>query len=274
LPHDQTSKKVATRRRDLIDRLNLKEDSTMYALDGYKVFFSAKCARHYEPVVYAGECMSGDPEALYYRILQSRKDEFCIQYFYYWEYQNCMMISHGHDYEPIYIYLKSDNPTPHLIVNAGLARPDCHFHKNEVRPLSGKKDNDTRHITVNLSPYPSYPFGQEGNVIYRGCLKTYPLDTGEDLLFEQNGNRPLFGIRACSNVFSGAEGDLHGPRFKLPLRKLTDRVLDKWYFHHYKNRDDMPFGHDISDPFRSPYIKFHKPSKEEVETVLLRKRGG
>jgi hypothetical protein len=27
----------------------------------------------------------------------------------------------------------------------------------------------------------------------------------------------------------------------------------------------MSFGHDIADPFTSPYIKFHKPSKEDVE---------
>jgi hypothetical protein len=29
----------------------------------------------------------------------------------------------------------------------------------------------------------------------------------------------------------------------------------------------MPFGHDIADPFAAPYIKFHKPSKEEVERL-------
>jgi hypothetical protein len=29
----------------------------------------------------------------------------------------------------------------------------------------------------------------------------------------------------------------------------------------------MPFGDDIADPFTSPYLKFHKPSKEEAERV-------
>jgi hypothetical protein len=250
-----------------IDLLSLKEHSTVYALEGYRVFFSAKCARRYEPIVYAGECTSGDPEALYYRILQNdEKNEFCIQYFYYWRYQNCMMTSHGYDYEPIFIYLKSDDSNPNLIVNGGLGKPSCHFHKNEVRPAKGKKDNITQHVSTTLSPYPSYPFGQDGNVIYHGCVKSYPLDTGEDLRFEE-GNRPLFGIRACSNVFSGAEGDLHGHRFNPPLKRLTDKILGKWYFHHYENTNDMPFGHDIADPFAPPYIKFHKPSKEEVERL-------
>ena len=257
--------------------MTLKESKTKYALEGYRVFFSSKLARQYEPIVYSGECTSGDPEALYYRILQNddggdgEKNEFCIQYFYYWKYQNCLMASHGYDYEPIFIYLKSDDSSPYLIVNGGFGTPDCYFHKNEVRPRKGKRDSDIRHVTTNLSPQPFYPFGQDGNLKYDACVKTYPLDTGEDLQFEK-GYHALFGIRACSNVFSGAQGDLHGHRFDPPLKKLTDRVLSKWYFHHYQNTNDMPFGHDIADPFSSPYIKFHKPSKEEVERLSKQRR--
>jgi len=56
------------------------------------------------------------------------------------------------------------------------------------------------------------------------------------------------------------------------LKKLKDTVLRKWYFHHYGDANDMPFGHDIADPFTSPYIKFHKPSKEEEEVLRLRKQ--
>jgi hypothetical protein len=182
-----------------------------------------------------------------------------------------MMTSHGYDYEPIFIYLKSNDLNPFLIVNGGLGMPDCHFHKTEVRPRKGKRDSGTRHVTTNLSCYPFYPFGQDGNVKYHACVSTYPLNTGEDLQFDGEYH-PLFGIRACSNVFSGAEGDLHGHKFNPPLKKLTDRVLSKWYFHHYKNINDMPFGHDIADPFTSPYIKFHKPSKEEVERLAKQRR--
>ena len=264
------------KRTTKIDLLTLKEEEhseTKYALPGYKVLFSTRLARQYEPIIYSSECMSGDPEALYYRILQSGEDEgneieLCIQYFYYWKYQHCMMTSHGHDYEPIFIYLKkSDDLNPHLIVNGGLGGPDCYFHKNEVRPRHGKRDGKTRHLISNLAPYPSYPFGQDGNIQFHVCVSTYPLDTGEDLQFENDGHRPLFGIRACSNVFSGARGDLHGHRFNPPLKKLTDRVLNKWYLHHYNNNDDMPFGHDIADPFSSPHIKFHKPSREEIDRL-------
>jgi hypothetical protein len=263
-----------------LDRFNIKEEytTTKYALEGYKTFFSTKLARQYEPIVYSGECMSGDPEALYYRIVQiveksgdhsHTKIDLCIQYFYFWQYQNCMMTSHGYDYEPIFIYLskRSNDSKPYLIVNGGLGGPNCRFHKNEVRPRNGKTDRKTQNITANLSPYPYYPFGQNGNIKCHECVNVYPLNTGEDLQFENKGQRPLFGIRACSNVFSGAQGDLHGHRFRPPLKKLTDRVLDQWYFHHYKNSDDMPFGHDIADPFSTPYIKFRKPSKEEIDNL-------
>jgi hypothetical protein len=66
---------------------------------------------------------------------------------------------------------------------------------------------------------------------------------------------------------------MHGHRFNPPLKKLTDTVLRKWYFHHYEDANDMPFGDDIADPFTSPYIKFHKPAKEEEEVLRLRKQG-
>lgn len=138
------------------------------------------------------------------------------------------MTSHGYDYEPIFIYLKSGDSNPYLIVNGGFGKPDCYFHKNEVRPRKDKKDNDTRHVTTTLSPYPSYPFGQDGNIKYHGCVKTYPLDSGEDLQFEEEYH-PLFGIRSCSNVFSGAKGDMHGHRFN-PIEETNGYSSQKMVF--------------------------------------------
>lgn len=71
------------------------------------------------------------------------------------------MASHGYDYEPIFIYLKSDiSNNPCLIVNGGFAGPIYNFHKNEVRPQTGKKDGNSRQAPTTLSPYPAYPFGK------------------------------------------------------------------------------------------------------------------
>ncbi|MDQ3838890.1 MAG: hypothetical protein M3297_06435 [Thermoproteota archaeon] len=115
---------------------------------------------------------------------------------------------------------------------------NCGFHKNEVRPKSGKRDW-LIHFEVKLSPKEYYPFGRNGSVIYEGCSKKYPLNTGKDLQFK--GLHPLFGIRACLNVFSGARYDLQGRIFNPPLKRLTDRILTQWYFKHYNQEDDMPF---------------------------------
>ncbi len=71
MSRSHTSPKLSSSINSWINCLTLKEDRTIYALEGYKVFFSAKLARQYEPIVYSSECMSGDPEALYYRILQN-----------------------------------------------------------------------------------------------------------------------------------------------------------------------------------------------------------
>jgi hypothetical protein len=89
----------------------------------------------------------------------------------------------------------------------------------------------------------------------------YPLNTGKDLQFK--ALQPLFGIRACSNVFSGAKYDLQGDIFNPPLKRLTDRILTQWYFKHYNHEDDMPFGHDVADPFTYPHIKYH-PAKSDL----------
>jgi hypothetical protein len=184
----------------------------------------------------------------------------CIQYFFFWRYQHCYMISHRYDYEPIFIFLKDKEAKPFLIVNAGLGGANCRFHKNEIRPKKGKRDWLDIHFKVNLSPKEYYPFGKNGNVTYKGCSKKYPLNTSKDLQF--NGLRPLFGIRACSNVFSGARYDLEGDTFNPPLKRLTDRILTQWYFKHYYHEDDMPFGHDVADPFTYPYIKYHSAKSD------------
>ena len=254
-----------------------------YLLPKYKVLFSEKLAERYKPIIYSHECLSGPPEAVYYRIIakeqQTRKKQLllllCIQYFFYWAYQRCIGASHRYDYEPIFIYVEekekesnnnnnnykdtnnnNSNPSPYLIVNGGLGGPDCNFHKIEIRPKSGKRERFGVHFDVKMSPKEYYPFGKDGNVKYKGCSHQYPLKGGRDLKFKKDSH-PLFGIRACSNVFSGADYDLQGAIFNPPLKRLSDRVLTQWYFRHYNHKEDMPFGHDVADPFTYPYIKYH-----------------
>jgi len=89
----------------------LKRSKSKYAFPKYSLLFSDTLAQNYEPVVYSHECLSGPPEAAYYRILaKEMTKELCIQYFFFWKYQHCYMVSHRDDYEPIFVFLK-DNET-------------------------------------------------------------------------------------------------------------------------------------------------------------------
>ncbi len=115
-------------------------DNKLYVLPRYRVYFDYEIATKYKPIVYSHECLSGDPAGAYYRfVAKDDTRETCIQYFFYWGYQSCMMASHTYDYEPIFVYLKDGNSSPQMIVNSGLGGPECGFHKNEIRPAIGDR---------------------------------------------------------------------------------------------------------------------------------------
>lgn len=53
--------------------------------------------------------------------------------------------------------------------------------------------------------------------------------------------------------------DLRGRVLSIPLKRLDDGVLHEWYFDHYKDPRDEPFGHDVSDAFDFPFVKYCDP---------------
>jgi hypothetical protein len=229
--------------------------SSKYKLPHYKSYFCDSIADYYKPKLYSNQCFSGVPD-VYYRILAVNSDgieKLCLQYFYYWKEQICIFSSHTYDYEPIFIYFKRNDNKPYMIVNNGFGSVLCRFHKVEIRPSQGIRSREEEHTEAKITEYPYYPFGGRGDIVIEVCYKIYPLDR-DDLIFE-NSN-PLFGIRSCSNVFSGSRTDLQGFIFNPKSQRLTDEILDLWYFHHSSQEPDMPFGHDLADPFTFPYIRF------------------
>jgi hypothetical protein len=71
-----------------------------------------------------------------------------------------------------------------------------------------------------------------------------------------NKHHPKFAIVTCYHAFTGEERyydeiviNREKKILNFALKKLTDDVLDDWY-----NR--MGFGHEVSDPFTFPYIRF------------------
>ncbi len=204
------------------------------------------------------------PEGIYYRILYERSlNRLCLQYYVYWQEQNCLgflpIADHKYDYEPIFIYIDIPNDFPAGIVNAGYSKAlgaSCRFRKTEVR-MNEYTDRDFNEypIEYKTSPEPHYPFGGPDGLDGNTCVKKYPI-TGAIYL---NKFQPMFGISSCSHVFSGAEKELHGNILSMPTKKLDDQVLNEWYFDHYKDAREDSFGHDVSNAFIFPYVRYCDP---------------
>lgn len=252
-------------KRKIINEKNLKLYSSDFVKKDCQICFDEQIAKRYLPIIYENEGYSGDPLAVYYRIvIKDKPTEFCIQYYYYWKRQRCLP-PHNHDYEPIFVYLEPFDYFPLKIVNGGYSL--IKFHKNEIRPRNDKRSRSLEKKRVKITKSPYYPFGKYEKKMKEVYYKIYPLNSGKDLTFHRY--RPKFGIIVCSNVFSGAKTALKGRKLNPPLKKLSDSVLKRWYFDHYKTYEDMPFGHDVASPFTFPHINYrdarpHLPKPKKI----------
>ena len=274
-----------------IDNFDLVEIKSDYIVPSLKAFFSDEMASFYQPIIYKGgqnydksdkpnqgadrgegEAIKGGgpatyPEGIYYRIVyNASEDTFCIQYYVYWLMQNCSgflrVSNHVYDYEPIFVFVKPPNPIPFGIVNSGeskatgLGEFKCRFHKTEVRMKEyTERDAEEKPVSFKTSPSPYYPFGGEDGAPGQNCVKKYPISGS--VYFEDC--KPLLGISSCFHAFSGAEGALKGERLNVTLKKLDDTKLKEWFFDHHKSANEEPFGHDVSNPFDFPFVKYIDP---------------
>ena len=259
-----------------LENFGLEEVKSQYVLPHLKTFFSDQIASVYQPLIFRGDQIFDDddddnnpatyPEGIYYRIVYDPSEAaYCIQYYGYWLKQNCTRFffgisNHKYDYEPIFIFIKPPNPIPYGIVNAGQSRAkglsECRFHKTEVRMRDySNRDPIEGPCSFTTSTQPFYPFGGESGREGQNCVKRYPL--AGSIYFEDY--RPLFGMNTCFHAFSGAEGELKGERLKMTLKRLDDITLEEWFMNHHKSADEEPFGHDVSNPFEFPHIKYVDP---------------
>ena len=260
------------------DSFDLEETTSEYLIPNLKAFFSDKMASFYQPVIYKGNQTfdladhnergsATYPEGIYYRIVYNRSDDaYCILYYVYWLVQNCSGLlrisNHIYDYEPIFVFVKPPSPIPYGIVNSGqskasgLSEFQCRFHKTEVRMREyTERDAEEKPFPFKTSSSPYYPFGGEFGAGGQNCVKKYPISGS---IYFDNYN-PLFGLDSCFHAFSGAEGALKGERFNVALKRLDDSTLKEWFFDHHKLADEEPFGHDVSNPFDFPFIKYVDP---------------
>jgi hypothetical protein len=264
------------------ENFELDEVKSPYVLPRLQTFFSDKMASVYQPIIYRSDQFfdddeggSGDhdyhdapatyPEGIYYRIVYDPTEAtYCIQYYLYWLVQNCTgflgIAGHKYDSEPIYVFIKPPNPGPYGIVNAGQSKArgfsDCRFHKTEVRMRDyPRRDPIEESCSFTTSAHPFYPFGGDSGAVGQNCVKKYPL--AGSIYFEDY--KPLFGMNTCFHSFSGAESELKGERMKMTLKRLDDTTLTEWFFEHHKSADEEPFGHDVSNPFEFPHVKYVDP---------------
>lgn len=245
-------------------KFKIKKTKSKFIIPSLKVFFSDDMAKLYEPIIYGGEHADPPPEGIYYRIVYSSSiKEYCIQYYIYWLEQNCAgflpIADHKYDYEPIFIYVRPPELFPVGVINSGYSKVlglSCRFHKAEIRRKEyAVRDATEQRVAYKTSPQPFYPFGGSEGRKVRACVKKYPLAGA--IYFDEL--RPLFGIAECSHVFSGAENHIEGPKLTIPLKRLEDDIIEEWYLEHHNGLDEEPFGHDVSNPFEFPYIKYFDP---------------
>ena len=246
------------------DNFQLEKYESRFKVPTVESYLCDTMAEMFKPIIYGGDYSEPEPEGIYYRMLY-RPDlkTMCLQYYVYWLDQNCLgllpVADHRYDYEPIFIYLKPPNPFPIGIVNAGYSKGlglSCRFHKTEIRMKDFvERDFSEYEAKYKTSPEPFYPFGNSDGLDGSTCVKKYPI-AGSIYLSDLH---PMFGITSCSHVFSGAEKELRGRVLSIPLRRLDDKVLHEWYFEHHKDPREEPFGHDVSDAFDFPFIKYCDP---------------
>jgi len=70
----------------------------------------------------------------------------------------------------------------------------------------------------------------------------------------------------CYHAFTGLKKEL-APEEKIELKPKLERLdlklLNVWYYRNAKNR----YGHDISNPFKEPYILYYPPPEDWTSRI-------
>ena len=111
--------------------------------------------------------------------------------------------------------------------------------------------------SYETSEYPLYPFGR------RRRFDSYLAGPIKRVTFR--GARPVLAIATCYHVYTTLSHYQAGPVISPPLKRLTTRVLTRWYRMGH-------FGHDVSDPWVFPHVRFSPPPelKKPIERRLKR----
>jgi hypothetical protein len=312
---------------------NMSGNVSKYCKSRHSISYDESFAEVYQPVIYDPYQYGRDhTPALYFRIIESKTAK-CIQYFYYWDKQDCKkdyvisepntvgsifglifaiseyivasilgvyfyqiflvplwlqfivsffigllvgvkihnsindikvfqriagfivgrFFTHQYDFEPILVFLEGSEITK--IAISGRGDLDSEPHRNDIFV---KQNYHNEGESVFSLQEPLYVKGKRvpetppQRVIFKEFEDT-ELEYGHDN--NNNHYHPKFAIVTCYHAFTGEEIYYDEPVFKeknilnFTLKKLTDNILDDWY-------NQRGFGHEVSDPFTFPYIRF------------------
>jgi hypothetical protein len=251
---------------DLKSAKKAMSKSSEYYEKKLRAYFNKRKARKFLPIIHdpKGYGSNPKPDAFYYRILKKGKME-AIQYFLRWDKQDCTksypgigyLFSHDFDYEPIIVFLEDGKLTKLVISAAGSLLQGG--HQTEI--FRQDKSITFGKVQYKTSKKLIYPYG------VKNVNNNFKEDSLQKVRFK--GNKPNLGLATCYHVYTTIGSYLRGPKLKVELLELTDEVLRKWY-------KEENFGHDVSNPWKYPHIKYHPSPKikrlteERTQTTIIK----
>lgn len=286
--------------------------------------FDTNLITKYQPVVFDPYGYGADYNVVVYSRIVEAKEERCIQYYYYWDRQDCpgsylitepnttgallglivaviepvaakiiavwfpqiymlpwwmhfiasfviasifgyrnnddvggfferisgffvgRFFTHDYDFEPIYVFINGSQIKK--VVISGRGDVDAQPHRNDI--FVDQNSYSEGESLFTTSDFPYYPNGKRPAST---AFKEFAMDK---LIMTED--RPTFAIITCYHAFTSRKYYYGEEVFKKKLdalpHNLTDDVLSDWYQRKH-------FGHDVSDPFEFPYLRFAEPPR-------------
>jgi hypothetical protein len=233
-----------------------------FVISGLDVAYSDDLARDLLPVIFdpRGHGSSPFPPVFvaYRLVVDPEVQRLCVLYEVYWRRQDCtwrhLNKDHDHDYEQIQIHVDLRSGEVERVVVSSVGPFEHGGHGVEVYGRYEKADyRDVQYVT---SPMDFFPWGGLDGERHSTQIREIPVGRLMSM-----GPRPCVLVVNCYHVFTGLKGKFREDmreELKPPLRRLDRALLETWYYRHVRNR----FGHDVSDPFEEPYIRYSPPPED------------
>ncbi|MBO3753609.1 MAG: hypothetical protein FGF53_01820 [Candidatus Brockarchaeota archaeon] len=263
------SLKKDTRLRIEGEEYSLKLDPhDPFVTTGLVAAYSNRLAEDFKPIVLDPRGYGSKPSPprfIAYRLLiDPEKRKLCILYEVYWSRQDCtwrkLNKDHNHDYEQLQIHFDAAAGTMEKVIVSSTGPMEHGGHGVEV--FSKTREAKSRRVEYVTSPQGKFPWGGPGGRRNATEIREIPVEL---LAFE--GNRPIVLVVNCYHVFTGLKRTLRPEEkveLKTRLRKLDRKLLEKWYYQHFRDR----FGHDVSNPFKEPYVMYYPPPEDGLSRLV------